>query len=134
MFFLNFFKCFQIHIYLYNGYYSNNILLYSSLLQRGIWCQIQRLLAFVNRIGSYHSKHIANPWYCVHFHFGTNAQQEDQGYSGTGHVYQTAGPKHGELSCLHGTFLCCTIAQCHQPPSIEGVFITYYRTILMPKS
>jgi hypothetical protein len=36
----------------------------------------------------------------------TDAQQNGPSDSGSGHVYQTgAGPKHGELSCSHGTFL-----------------------------
>jgi hypothetical protein len=36
----------------------------------------------------------------------TCAQPEEPGGSGTGHEYQAgAGPKHGELSSSHGTFL-----------------------------
>ena len=67
----------------------------------------------------------------------TGAQPEDPSDSGTGHVYQTgAGPKHGELSCSHGTFLYYVALHVAQSRSAFNPLplITYHGTIPMPTS
>ncbi len=63
----------------------------------------------------------------------TYAQPDEPGGSGTGHEYQAgAGPKHGELSCSHRTFL--QFAGVRTVLSTHSRFITYPGAIPMPTS
>ena len=67
----------------------------------------------------------------------TDAQPNNPSDSCSGHVHQTgAGPKHGELSCSHGTFLHVApyVAQSHSAIKPPPPFITYLGTSPTPKS
>ena len=82
---------------MYNRYNSNNIVLYWLLLQRVSDTEAGTQNVFLNIAGSHHSKNIANPWWCVHFHLGQRPPPKGVEHS----LCPSAGRAQGRLRAAY---------------------------------